>query len=81
MYPNLALSGSKNEGARTDSVFIPISQVYPLGKLSKKGGRGLGRAKKIGAFFCGVLTTLDFLKMLEARTVFNSLINCQWSTK
>ena len=31
IYPELALSGSKNEGARTDSVFIPISQVCTRG--------------------------------------------------
>ena len=31
IYPELALYGSKNEGARTDTVFFPISQVYTRG--------------------------------------------------
>ena len=31
IYPELGLSGRKNEGARTDSVFIPISQVCTRG--------------------------------------------------
>ena len=31
IFPELALSGSKNVGARTDSVFIPISQVCTRG--------------------------------------------------
>ena len=31
IYANLALSGSTNECARTDTVFFPISQVYTRG--------------------------------------------------
>ena len=31
IYPELALSGRKNEGSRTDSVFIPITQVCTRG--------------------------------------------------
>ena len=31
IYPELAISGRKNVGAMTDSVFIPISQVCTKG--------------------------------------------------
>ena len=48
--------------------------------MSKRGG-GFGACQKYWSTFLGFLTTLNFLKVLEERTVFQSLIHFQRPTK
>ena len=52
--------------------FIQI--VLNLGKMSKGDG-GFGACQIYWSTFLRLLTTLDFLKVLEERTVFKSLIH------
>jgi hypothetical protein len=54
-----------------------INIVLNLGKMSKGGGA----CQKYWSTFLGLLTISDFLKVLEERTVFKSLIHFQKSTK
>ena len=51
-----------------------------LGKKAKGGG-GFGRAKNIETPFFGLFTNLYFLKVLEERTVFKSLLHFQKPSK
>ena len=44
IYPELAIYGGKIEGARTDNVFFPISEVF-------NGMVSLGKTKIIAFFF------------------------------
>ena len=55
-----------------------IKIVLNLGKMSKGGG--FGACQKYWSTFLGLLTTLDFSKVLEERTVSKSLILFQKPT-
>ena len=59
--------------------WIPLKQFWIWAKCPRGGG--FGACQKYWSTFLGLLTTLDFLKVLEERTVFKSLIHFQGPTK